>query len=101
MVQVSALGEVSETCEIIKEIVLDVSLHPELWNNAEVRKQNSLDCVSAVDGQILDNIRQLNDSQDLEFNITMQALLSNSDDMDEIEELLFKDDSSGYRDFRN
>ena len=80
---------------------MDVSLHPELWNNAEVRKQNSLDCVSAVDGQILDNIRQLNDSQDLEFNITMQALLSNSDDMEEIEELLFKDDSSGYRDFRN
>lgn len=79
---------------------MDVSLHPELWNNAEARKQNSLECVNAVDDQILDNIRQLNDSQDLEFNITMQALLSDSDDMDEIEELLFKDNSSGYRDFR-
>ena len=79
---------------------MDVSLHPELWNNAEVRKQDSLECVNAVDAQILDNIRQLNDSQDLEFNITMQALLSNSDDMDEIEELLFKDDSSGYGNFR-
>lgn len=79
---------------------IDVALNPELWNKPELRKQNSLDCVDAVDKQILENIKQLNDSQDLEFNITMQALLSNSDDMDEIEELLFKnDDSNKHRTF--
>lgn len=77
---------------------MDLAKNPELWNHAERRKQDSLNCVEAVDEQILDNIRQLNDSQDLEFNITMQALLSDSDDMDEIEELLFKDDD-GYRNF--
>lgn len=77
---------------------MDLAKNPELWNHAERRKQDSLNCVEAVDKQILDNIKQVNDSQDLEFNITMQALLSDSDDMDEIEELLFKNDDS-YRIF--
>lgn len=79
---------------------MDLAKNPELWNHAERRKQDSLNCVEAVDAQILENIKQLNDSQDLEFTITMQALLSDSDDMGEIEELLFKD-NDGYRSFGN
>lgn len=75
---------------------MDVVLHPELWNNADVRKQNSLAAVNAVDEQVLDNIRQLNDSQNLDFNVTMQALLTNSDDLSGLEELMVRDDTQGY-----
>lgn len=79
---------------------MDVSLNPELWNRAEMRKQNSLEAVEAVDTQILDNIKQLNDSQDLDFNITLRALTMDSNNMSGIEELLFKnDETDNFRSF--
>jgi len=80
---------------------MDIVLNPELWNRSDERKQNSLEAVEAVDEQILDNIRQLNDSQDLEFNITLRALMTNGNNMNEIEELLFKNDDmdNDYRSF--
>lgn len=78
---------------------MDVVLNPELWNRAEMRKQSSLEAVEAVDKQILNNIKQLNDSQDLDFNITLRALMTDSDNMSEIEEMLFKNDVDDHKSF--
>lgn len=71
---------------------MDVVKNPDLWNNADVKKEQSLDAVQAVEEQIVKNIKRLNDSQELDFTITIQALTAGNKDLGAIDEVLFGDD---------
>lgn len=71
---------------------MDVVANPDLWNNPAVKKEQSLDAVQAVEEQIVKNIKRLNDSQELDFTITIQALTAGSNDLGTIDEVLFGDD---------
>ena len=71
---------------------MDVVAHPDLWNNPAVKKEQSLDAVQAVEEQIVKNIKRLNDSQELDFTITIQALTAGNNDLGTIDEMLFGDD---------
>jgi len=59
---------------------VDIARRPELWDNATGRKREVEDAVNKVDQQILENIRQINASKDLEFAIVIGSLVGSADD---------------------
>lgn len=58
---------------------LDIVEHPDLWDNPEERAGKAVKAVTATSQQIIDNIRQVNASQDLEFGVALEALIGAMD----------------------
>lgn len=61
-----------------EEYYLDVYKNPNMWSRPESRMSEVLSKLSSVNEQVLSNIRQLNDSQDLDFKVALESLLDNT-----------------------
>lgn len=55
--------------------LLDVLAHPRLWENPEQRIQDVQSAITAVDGQIVDNIRQFNARRGMVFQVAIDGLV--------------------------
>ncbi|MFT4263318.1 MAG: hypothetical protein QM572_08055 [Nocardioides sp.] len=62
-----------------EDYFLDILAHPQLWDEAEKRLDSVRQAVAATQGQLLRNIRQVNASQDLEFQVALESLLGTMD----------------------
>lgn len=58
---------------------LDVLENPGLWNDSSKKIEDSEKALNEVHKQIVDNIKQVNDSNDLDFRVALEALLSVSE----------------------
>lgn len=58
---------------------LDVVQNPGLWNESERKIQDSEKALNEVHKQIVENIKQVNDSNELDFRVALDALLSVSE----------------------
>ncbi len=54
---------------------LDILRNPRLWENADARRAEVEEAVTATDEQLVANIRQVNASQDLEFKVALESLV--------------------------
>lgn len=63
-----------------KEYYLDIEAHPELWSNPEARMEAVETALNATSEQILRNIRQLNSSRDLIYQVSLDSLMSSNTD---------------------
>lgn len=52
----------------------DISRNPRFWNDAEKRLDEVRRAVESVDLQAVENIKQVNESRDLEFQVALDAL---------------------------
>lgn len=65
-----------------KRYYLDIEANPELWSNPEQRMEAVEKALNATGEQIIRNIRQLNGSKDLIYQMSLDSLLSiNSDEI--------------------
>lgn len=55
---------------------LDIAQDPELWDNTANRLTEVRNAVAQVNTQLVENIRQVNASKDLEFRVVLNALTS-------------------------
>lgn len=55
----------------------DIVTHPHLWENSEKKAERVLEALSSVNRQVIDNIRQVNASKELEFRIALDTILMN------------------------
>lgn len=62
-----------------EDTYLDVVKNPGLWNNSEKKIQDSEKALNEVHRQIVENIKQVNDSNELDFRVALDALLSVSE----------------------
>lgn len=53
----------------------DILANPQYWSGPEARVQEVHRAVEAVDHQVIDNIRQVNESRDLEFQVALGSLV--------------------------
>ena len=58
---------------------LDIYNHRHLWSRPTERMKEVERKLNSVDAQILDNIRQINESQDLDFRVALELLLDNEE----------------------
>lgn len=58
----------------------DIVLHPDLWNEPHQKISSVLHALKSVDSQIVDNIRQINASKELEFRVALDSLLQDERD---------------------
>jgi len=58
----------------------DIVLHPDLWNEPHQKISSVLHALESVDSQIVDNIRQINASKELEFRVALDSLLQDERD---------------------
>lgn len=61
-----------------KKYYLDIEAHPELWSNPEERMEAVETALNATAEQILRNIRQLNSSRDLVYQLSLDKLMGAS-----------------------
>lgn len=61
----NALGE---------DYYLDIQDHPELWNNSSKRLLEVKQAVDATSTELVTNIRNFNESKDLEFKVALESL---------------------------
>jgi hypothetical protein len=54
---------------------LDILTHPQLWDDPFGRSQAVEDAVRAFSEQIIDNIRQVNATQDIRFRVSLDSLV--------------------------
>lgn len=54
---------------------IDIVEHNELWDNSNSRLQAVAEAAKAVQKQLLENIRQVNASKDLEFQVALDSLV--------------------------
>ncbi|WP_449281536.1 hypothetical protein [Leucobacter sp.] len=52
----------------------DITRNPRFWNDAESRLEEVRRAVDSVDRQAVENIKQVNESRDLEFKVALDAL---------------------------
>jgi hypothetical protein len=52
----------------------DITRNPRFWNDAESRLDQVRHAVDSVDLQAVENIKQVNESRDLEFKVALDAL---------------------------
>lgn len=72
---------------------LDVYKNPTLWDNPRERLRTIEHALQAVDTQLLTNIRQVNASQDINFQVSIEALNRSVNQADEVNDMLTtKDD---------
>lgn len=57
-----------------KDYYLDIRLHPDLWDEVPRRLQEVETAVSATSSELINNIRQVNASKDLEFQVALESL---------------------------
>lgn len=57
-----------------KDYYLDIRLHPDLWDNAPQRLKEVETAVSATSSELINNIKQINASKDLEFKVALESL---------------------------
>lgn len=57
---------------------LDIIEHPELWDNFQERLKSVASAASAVKSQLIENIKQVNASKDLEFQVVLESLLASA-----------------------
>lgn len=67
----SALGD---------DYYLDIEEHPELWNRASDRIKEIEQAVDATHVEIISNIRNFNESRDLEFKVALESLTKSLDE---------------------
>ncbi|MGO2634055.1 MAG: hypothetical protein ACTH9H_09920 [Galactobacter sp.] len=53
----------------------DIQDNPHYWSNAEARLDEVRKAVDSVDKQAVENIRQVNESRDLEFKVALDSLI--------------------------
>lgn len=58
----------------------DIVKNPEFWSNPEARRDEVRRAVESVDSQAVDNIRQVNESRDLEFQVALDSLIRTVDE---------------------
>lgn len=58
-----------------KRYYLDIEAHPELWSNPEARMEAVEAALNATGEQIIRNIRQLNGSRDLVYQVSIESLM--------------------------
>lgn len=61
-----------------KRYYLDIEAHPELWSNPEERMEAVENALNATAEQLLRNIRQLNSSRDLIYQLSLDKLMEAS-----------------------
>ena len=54
---------------------LDIAKQPELWDESQERLDSVQEAVGAVKVQLVDNIKQVNASKDLEFQVVLKSLV--------------------------
>lgn len=57
-----------------KEYYLDIRMRPDLWDNAPQRLKEVEAAVSATSAELINNIKQVNASKDLEFKVALESL---------------------------
>ncbi|GAA2244176.1 hypothetical protein GCM10010401_16720 [Rarobacter faecitabidus] len=58
----------------------DVRANPQYWSNPDARLTEVQRAVGSVDRQAVENIRQVNESRDLEFQVALDSLIKNVDE---------------------
>jgi hypothetical protein len=58
-----------------EEYYLDIAQNPKLWDNPTERLQAVNDAVEAVEYQLVENIKQVNASKDLKFQVALDSLM--------------------------
>lgn len=67
---------------------LDIAENETLWTKSRERLREVEDAVKAVDDQALENIRQVNSSQDLNLRVSLESILSVASDKIDVNDLL-------------
>lgn len=57
-----------------RDYYLDIRLHPDLWDDAPRRLKEVETAVSATSSELINNIKQVNASKDLEFKVALESL---------------------------
>jgi hypothetical protein len=57
-----------------KDYYLDIRMRPDLWDNAPQRLKEVETAVSATSAELINNIKQVNASKDLEFKVALESL---------------------------
>lgn len=57
---------------------LDIVKHPELWDDSQKRLDSVSEAVQAVKSQLIENIKQVNASKDLEFQVVLDSLVGSA-----------------------
>lgn len=90
-----ALAEVEYTHSISKlnaalgaDYYLDIAKDETLWTKSRERLREVEDAVKALDDQALENIRQVNSSQDLNLRVSLESILSTAADKIDVNDLL-------------
>lgn len=58
-----------------EDYYLDIVRNPRLWDDPDGRRREVEEAVVATDEQLVENIRQVNASQDLEFKVALESLV--------------------------
>lgn len=58
----------------------DIRANPHYWSNPDARLVEVRRAVESVDGQVVENIRQVNESRDLEFQVALDSLIKAVDE---------------------
>lgn len=74
---VDVLGKLNRA--LSEDYYLDIAANPTLWSNPQERLAEVRQAVVATDDQLVDNIKQVNASQDLDFQVALESLTSNMD----------------------
>lgn len=68
-----------------KDYFADIVNNPNLWDDSDSKVQETLKAIKSLDKQIVDNIRQVNNSKEIDFKIAVDALMgSQSMDVEDI-----------------
>jgi hypothetical protein len=73
--QVEYRDQLAKVADVLGDgYYLDILVNPGLWENPAERARAVVDAVAAFSEQIIDNIKQVNASQDLRFQVSLDAL---------------------------
>lgn len=70
---------------------IDIARNPHLWENPERRMKDSEKALDSVHQQIIDNIKQVNSSKDLDFKVALEALNAVQEKQNVMEEVFVKE----------
>ncbi len=62
-----------------EDYYIDIARNPRLWDRPHERLDEVRAAASAVDAQVLENIKQVNSSRDLDFRVALEAILRSVD----------------------
>lgn len=63
-----------------KDYYLDIEAHPQLWSNPEERMEAVEKALNATGDQLIRNIRQLNASRDLIYQLSLDSLMASEEE---------------------